>query len=75
MMVRKIVSGVLRRPPRVAPKALEIPDESPCELCPMAATCRAGDLACAQFASFVNYGGRRWRSEPRVPTAAIFAGI
>jgi hypothetical protein len=41
-------------------------DEAPCELCPHAAGCKTGN-ACPAFAVFVDYGGRRWRKEARVP--------
>jgi hypothetical protein len=50
-------------------------DESPCELCTSAARCRLRLEACEQFKSFVMFGGRRWRSEPREPSAEIFAKI
>lgn len=50
-------------------------DEPPCDLCPLAAECRYRLEACEQFRSFVMYGGRRWRSEPRLPSAEIYAKV
>jgi hypothetical protein len=50
-------------------------ESSPCECCPLAAQCRAELLACEQFRSFVMFGGRRWRKEPRAPSAQIFEKI
>lgn len=49
-------------------------DESPCELCPHAAACGTGD-SCPAFASFVQFGGRRWRKEARVPDGEGAAGL
>ena len=49
-------------------------EESPCELCPHVARCRCG-LACAAFESFLQHGGRRWRTEPREPSADIYRRI
>ena len=34
-----------------------------------------GGLACEAFALFVSVGGRRWRKEPREPSAEIYARI
>ena len=50
-------------------------DESPCELCANFARCRHRLEACEQFRSFVMYGGRRWRSEPREPSVEIYAKV
>jgi hypothetical protein len=36
---------------------------------------RARGLACEAFALCVNDGGRRWRNEPREPSAEIYATI
>jgi len=50
-------------------------EESPCELCPHTARCRAELLACARFHSFVVYGGRRWASQPCEPDRDTFVRI
>ncbi len=50
-------------------------EESPCETCQLVSQCRAQQLACDAFKSFVTYGGRRWRAEPRVPNAELYAKI
>jgi len=50
-------------------------DEPPCDLCLLAAQCRAPSQACEQFKSFVMFGGRRWRTEPREPSAEIYAKV
>jgi hypothetical protein len=50
-------------------------DESPCETCPHIAKCSVGGLACEAFALFVSHGGRRWRKEPREPSAEIYNRI
>jgi hypothetical protein len=42
-------------------------DESPCDLCPHRARCRQGE-ACAAFACFIKYGGRRWHTLLREPS-------
>jgi hypothetical protein len=50
-------------------------DPSPCECCPNTAACRAGLLTCAQFESFISFGGRRWTGEAREPSAKVFARV
>jgi hypothetical protein len=50
-------------------------EPAPCETCPLVARCKRRLEACGQFASFVSYGGRRWRSESREPSSEIFAKI
>jgi hypothetical protein len=50
-------------------------DESPCDLCALAARCRAHLEACEQFRMFVLYGGRGWRKDGREPSAEIYADI
>jgi hypothetical protein len=50
-------------------------EESPCDLCPSTARCRARLEACGQFKSFVAYGGRRWRAAAREPNHERYAKI
>jgi hypothetical protein len=50
-------------------------EESPCDACPIVRRCRESRLACGQFRSFVSYGGRRWRSHAREPSAAIYSKV
>lgn len=50
-------------------------EESPCDLCPSTARCRARLEACDQFKSFVAFGGRRWRSAAREPSRELYAKI
>jgi hypothetical protein len=50
-------------------------DPPPCECCELAARCRANSEACEQFHSFVVFGGRRWRTEPREPSTEIYGKI
>jgi hypothetical protein len=41
-------------------------DEAPCETCPHTHLCKTGDT-CPAFTVFVQFGGRRWRQEARMP--------
>jgi hypothetical protein len=50
-------------------------DPAPCELCPNAARCRVQLEACDQFVIFSRSGGRRWRSEARLPSRKLFDQI
>lgn len=45
-----------------------------CDLCPHRARCRSGD-SCDAFASFVQWGGRRWRNEARKPSRKMYKQI
>jgi hypothetical protein len=47
-------------------------DELPCDTCPNIARCRKHSEACESFRDFVRYGGKRWRSAPREPSADIY---
>jgi hypothetical protein len=49
--------------------------ESPCDACPLAARCRDEKLACEQFRLFYRRGGKRWKSEPREPSAQIYRRV
>jgi hypothetical protein len=46
--------------------------ESPCDNCPLTARCRDEKLACAQFRLFYRRGGKKWKTEPREPSARIY---
>jgi hypothetical protein len=59
----------------VLAERVDVFDDEPCLLCPLAARCRRRFEACEQFASFVSYGGRRWRKEARKPSTEIYARI
>jgi hypothetical protein len=50
-------------------------DESPCELCSYASQCRTRLEACEAFATFARSGGRRWRSQPRIPSQRIYEEV
>jgi len=51
-------------------------EPSPCDGCAQSGACAAKTLACAAFASFVDYGGAKWRGiEARSPSAAMYARI
>jgi hypothetical protein len=49
-------------------------EAEPCLGCPHRAMCSAG-MSCAQFESFVTYGGRKWRQERRQPSAESFRRV
>jgi hypothetical protein len=59
---------------QVAPAPTQIYERCPCDGCPHAVRCRQG-LACAAFESFINFGGRRWRAEPKNPSAGVYARV
>jgi len=50
-------------------------DESPCDLCPQFARCKAELLACSAFVTFVRVGARRWAGAPREPSHEIYLQI